>query len=188
MARILELKTELSFDNLNDQSGELHPVCIYADAEFFEKFESSLLVTKALLEVGTEEYNTAEAILRGISGYMLNKADGQEFEENINMQLPESISPSFQLMPEIESRISIPFKPLNTVVTEAILFKYEELSALASAMSMAKETANEEQSIIIDEMYQNISPFMTNWEQHQNTTGTYFATNKTNPEYGKDLG
>lgn len=172
MARIIPLQPKITLHQSPDAAGKYHPACIFANETFISMFESSLIVSKELIDPSNIEYATVESILTGLSEYRVWKA-------NKTKAFPTEITEHFNLLPGYDCNIEMPFQALNNIPTEVLLYNYNEIRNIVDAFKMALEKADAEQTEVIQPLYDSFNQFLIDWEANQQVTGSYFANEKS---------
>ena len=173
MARIIPIQPKITLQQMPDETGNFYPACIFSNDTFVSMFEASLIVSKELIDPSNIEYATVESILTGLSEYRVWKADKKVPE------FPTEITEHFNLLPGYDCNIEMPFKALNNIPTEVLLYNYNEVRNIVDAFKMALEKADAEQIEVIQPLYDSFNQFLTDWEANQQLTGTYFANEKS---------
>lgn len=168
MARFLQVQSKVTIQQEATQSGNFYPMCIWANPEFFERFENALILSKSVLEPDTESSKVVTAHLHALSDYKLHK-------ETIKRELPAEIEQHFALLPELSSSIEMEFEPLNNVPTDALLYSFEEVKEITKALLLAISVANNEQKEFIAPFSGAFNSFLISWNDNIEKTGSEFA-------------
>lgn len=167
MARITPVQTVLIFNQQSTKDGSYYPCCVYANDLFIEKFEQSLIVAKTVIED-----EVLENVLTGISAY-------REWKNERREDLPTEIKEHFALLPSQNCTLSMPFSPLNNLPTDVMFFSHEEVVAVTQALQAATSTLekenDQERDLIVRQIAESFSDFLTAWNQNKESTGSYFG-------------
>ncbi len=176
MARIIPLQTVLTFNQYATEKGDFYPCAVYVNDGFIENFESSLIIANTIIEPLSELSLLIDSVLKGLSDYKV-------WREKQANELPDEIMEHFGLLPSVDSTISMPFKALNSLPGEVLLYSYDEVRGITEALRTAAELLERENDLerlsIVKPMADSFSDFLTSWDANRENTGTYFAEQKT---------
>ena len=176
MARIVPIKTVVTFNQQADKQGNYFPCCVYSNERFLQNFEKSLIVANSIIEPQTELYLIIESVLRGLSDYRV-------WRENQTKSQPIEILEHCAILPREDCIVSIEFQSTNDTPTEAMLFSFQEITdittGLQTASEMLKKEADFERLEVIKPILNGFKVFLDEWAQHESETGSYFSTIET---------
>lgn len=175
MARIITPQTALTYNQTATQYGNYYPCCIYSNDVFMQKYEDALIIAKTVIEPDTEQSLFIDNTLSGLSDYKVWKKKKES-------DAPSEITEHFGLLPDSDSLIQMPFKAVNNVPTEILLYSYDEINKITETLKTSCEILEQENDSerieIVKPISESFDNFLTSWNEHINRTGSQFAENQ----------
>lgn len=180
MAQIRPIRSFISFEQKQTESGKYYPACLLANEELYSALETVFMLTKSVLsDRDYKDLEILENTLTALSQYRVWKKD--------NAPEPSTVESHFCLLPQLTGNINFEYSRPDSLPTDALLFSYDEIVEFNDVLLKAVKAINEKISTENDtsalyEMKSKVEPmsnsfvaYLSSWDKYILEENTQFA-------------